>query len=98
MLRKETAEPSAPLPPVPLHLQPPTPMKRPSLDAKKDKEKERLGSGELEIMLILKAACLCFYLITSLPEKELKPFYYRKETSDPKRRTSEHNEKDRSEA
>ncbi|KAG1948128.1 transcription elongation factor A protein 3 isoform X6 [Pimephales promelas] len=56
--RKETADPSSPLPPVPLHLQP-TPTKRPSLDTNKDKEKER------------------------------------KDTSDPKRRMSEHNEKDR---
>uniref|UniRef100_A0A9J7YW02 Transcription elongation factor A (SII), 3 n=1 Tax=Cyprinus carpio carpio TaxID=630221 RepID=A0A9J7YW02_CYPCA len=44
--RKEMAEPSAPLPPVPLHLQPPTPMKRPSLDAKKDKEKERKDTSD----------------------------------------------------
>ncbi|XP_043117261.1 transcription elongation factor A protein 3 isoform X12 [Puntigrus tetrazona] len=57
--RKETVEPSASLPPVPLHLQPPTPTKRPSLDTKKDKEKES------------------------------------KDTSDLRRRTSEHNEKDR---
>lgn len=44
-------DPNAPLPPVPLHLQPAT--KRPSLDMKKDKERDRLGSGELENMLIL---------------------------------------------
>ncbi|XP_077073458.1 transcription elongation factor A protein 3 isoform X6 [Siphateles boraxobius] len=56
--RKETADPSAPLPPVPLLLQP-TPTKRPALNTNKDKEKER------------------------------------KDTSDPKRRMSEHNEKDR---
>ncbi|XDV40539.1 hypothetical protein PO909_009607 [Leuciscus waleckii] len=56
--RKETADPSAPFPPVPFHLQP-TPTKRPALDTNKDKEKER------------------------------------KDTSDPKRRMSEHNEKDR---
>ncbi|XP_067304450.1 transcription elongation factor A protein 3 isoform X13 [Pseudorasbora parva] len=54
--RKETADPSASVPP---HIQPPTPTKRPALDTNKDKEKER------------------------------------KDTSDPKRRTSEHNEKDR---
>ncbi|XP_048008198.1 transcription elongation factor A protein 3 isoform X13 [Megalobrama amblycephala] len=42
--RKETADPSAPLPPVPLHLQPPT--KRPSLDTNKDKEKERKDTSD----------------------------------------------------
>ncbi|XP_016402195.1 transcription elongation factor A protein 3-like isoform X5 [Sinocyclocheilus rhinocerous] len=42
----ETAEPSAPLPPVPLHLQPATPTKRPSLDTKKDKEKERRDTSD----------------------------------------------------
>ncbi|XP_051721133.1 transcription elongation factor A protein 3 isoform X29 [Ctenopharyngodon idella] len=44
--RKETAAPSAPLPPVPLHLQPPTPTKRPSLDTNKDKEKERKDTSD----------------------------------------------------
>ncbi|XP_016427614.1 transcription elongation factor A protein 3-like isoform X11 [Sinocyclocheilus rhinocerous] len=39
--RKETAEPCAPL-----HLQPPTPTKRPSLDTKKDKEKERKDTSD----------------------------------------------------
>ncbi|XP_016357991.1 transcription elongation factor A protein 3-like isoform X7 [Sinocyclocheilus anshuiensis] len=39
--RKETAEPGAPL-----HLQPPTPTKRPSLDTKKDKEKERKDTSD----------------------------------------------------
>ncbi|KAG1948129.1 transcription elongation factor A protein [Pimephales promelas] len=43
--RKETADPSSPLPPVPLHLQP-TPTKRPSLDTNKDKEKERRDSTD----------------------------------------------------
>ncbi|XP_016363538.1 xin actin-binding repeat-containing protein 2-like isoform X4 [Sinocyclocheilus anshuiensis] len=42
----ETAEPSAPLPPVPLHLQPAKPTKRPSLDTKKDKEKERRDTSD----------------------------------------------------
>jgi len=50
LLRKETADPSSPLPPVPLHLQP-TPTKRPSLDTNKDKEKERLGAEEMKRML-----------------------------------------------
>lgn len=57
MLRKETADPDAPLPPVPLHLQPP--VKRPSLDMKKDKEKDRSGSDELEDKLTQKLLCLC---------------------------------------
>ncbi|XP_076827816.1 transcription elongation factor A protein 3 isoform X3 [Brachyhypopomus gauderio] len=40
--RKEAVHPdAAPLPPLPLHLHPPTPTKRPSLDGKKDKEKDR---------------------------------------------------------
>ncbi|XP_042628771.1 transcription elongation factor A protein 3-like isoform X8 [Cyprinus carpio] len=43
--RKET-EPGAPLPPAPLHLQPPTPTKHPSLDTKKDKEKERKDTSD----------------------------------------------------
>ncbi|KAG9276412.1 transcription elongation factor A protein 3-like isoform X5 [Astyanax mexicanus] len=37
--RKETADPDAPLPPLPLHLHPPAPPKRPLLDMKKDKDK-----------------------------------------------------------
>ncbi|XP_065101314.2 transcription elongation factor A protein 3 isoform X4 [Paramisgurnus dabryanus] len=41
--RKET-DPNAPLPPVPLHLQPAT--KRPSLDMKKDKERDRKESTD----------------------------------------------------
>ncbi|XP_051575573.1 transcription elongation factor A protein 3-like isoform X2 [Myxocyprinus asiaticus] len=53
--RKETEGPNAPLHPVPLHLQPLSPTKHPSLNMKKE----------------------------------------RKDTSDSKRRTSEHNEKDR---
>ncbi|XP_065101316.2 transcription elongation factor A protein 3 isoform X6 [Paramisgurnus dabryanus] len=43
--RKET-DPNAPLPPVPLHLQPAT--KRPSLDMKKDKERDRKDASELK--------------------------------------------------
>uniref|UniRef100_A0A8C1U760 Transcription elongation factor A (SII), 3 n=1 Tax=Cyprinus carpio TaxID=7962 RepID=A0A8C1U760_CYPCA len=43
--RKEN-EPGAPLPPAPLHLQPPTPTKHPSLDTKKDKEKERKDTSD----------------------------------------------------
>ncbi|XP_049336431.1 transcription elongation factor A protein 3 isoform X11 [Astyanax mexicanus] len=39
--RKETADPDAPLPPLPLHLHPPAPPKRPLLDMKKDKGKEK---------------------------------------------------------
>ncbi|XP_053538820.1 transcription elongation factor A protein 3 isoform X6 [Ictalurus punctatus] len=38
--RKETVNPDAPLPPLPLHLHPPTLTKHPSLDMQKDKEKE----------------------------------------------------------
>ncbi|XP_053488810.1 transcription elongation factor A protein 3 isoform X13 [Ictalurus furcatus] len=38
--RKETVNPDAPLPPLPLHLHPPTLTKHPSLDMEKDKEKE----------------------------------------------------------
>lgn len=38
--RKETVNPDAPLPPLPLHLHPPTLTKRPSIDMQKDKEKE----------------------------------------------------------
>ncbi|XP_053091851.1 transcription elongation factor A protein 3 isoform X10 [Pangasianodon hypophthalmus] len=38
--RKETVNPDAPLPPLPLHLHPSTLTKRPSVDMQKDKEKE----------------------------------------------------------
>lgn len=43
--RKET-DPNAPLPPVPLHLHPAA--KRPSLDMKKDKERDRKDASELK--------------------------------------------------
>ncbi|XP_067304438.1 transcription elongation factor A protein 3 isoform X2 [Pseudorasbora parva] len=41
--RKETADPSASVPP---HIQPPTPTKRPALDTNKDKEKERKDTSD----------------------------------------------------
>ncbi|XP_076827825.1 transcription elongation factor A protein 3 isoform X12 [Brachyhypopomus gauderio] len=47
--RKEAVHPdAAPLPPLPLHLHPPTPTKRPSLDGKKDKEKDRKDSPDVK--------------------------------------------------
>ncbi|XP_066540078.1 transcription elongation factor A protein 3 isoform X4 [Hoplias malabaricus] len=42
--RKETVDPDAPIPPLPLHLHPPPPTKRPLTDMKKDKEIERKGT------------------------------------------------------
>ncbi|XP_074538730.1 transcription elongation factor A protein 3 isoform X4 [Halichoeres trimaculatus] len=38
--RREPPDPNAPLPPLPLHLHPPPPVKRPSLDGKKESRKE----------------------------------------------------------
>ncbi|XP_034410310.1 transcription elongation factor A protein 3 isoform X3 [Cyclopterus lumpus] len=46
--RKEPPDPNAPLPPLPLHLHPPPPpLKRPSLDGKKDSRKELSDSKPL---------------------------------------------------
>lgn len=45
--RKEPPDPNAPLPPLPLHLHPPPPVKRPSLDGKK----ERSGFHEFHLRL-----------------------------------------------
>ncbi|KAM9724385.1 transcription elongation factor A protein 3 isoform 2-T2 [Menidia menidia] len=38
--RKEPPDPNAPLPPLPLHLHPPPPLKRSSLDGKKDRDRK----------------------------------------------------------